>query len=129
MPKGRLRRTQPPVIQTTGTTRSCMHVSPALSTVQVFRDSAVTRIGYELLSSVIQHGLLARRSVASHDAASPRSWPLVPAARHRSPQPAGALLPIARLARRAAAHCDPQHGVTPPRHHTAASDLAVGTAP
>jgi len=48
------------VIQTAGTTRSCMHASPALSTVQAFRDDAVTRFGNQALSSVISTGLLDR---------------------------------------------------------------------
>ena len=48
------------VFQTAGTIRSCMHASPALSTVQVFRDDAVTRFGNQLLSSVTSTGLLDR---------------------------------------------------------------------
>jgi hypothetical protein len=48
------------VIQTAGTTRSCMHASPALSTVQVFWDDAITPFGNQLLSSVTSTGLLDR---------------------------------------------------------------------
>ena len=48
------------VFQTAGTTRSCMHASPALSTVQAFRDDAVTRFGNQLLSSVTSTGLRER---------------------------------------------------------------------
>ncbi len=48
------------VFQTAGTIRSCMHASPALSTVQVCRGDAVTRFGNQLLSSVTSTGLLDR---------------------------------------------------------------------
>jgi hypothetical protein len=48
------------VVQTAHTTRSCMHASPALSTVQVSGDDAFTRFGNELLSSVTSTGLLDR---------------------------------------------------------------------
>jgi hypothetical protein len=48
------------VIQTAGTSISCMHASPAFSTVQAFRDDAVTRFGNQALSSVISAGLLDR---------------------------------------------------------------------
>ena len=46
--------------QTAGTIRSCMHASPALSTVQAFMDDAVTRFGNQALSSVISTGPLDR---------------------------------------------------------------------
>ncbi len=48
------------VIQTAGTSRSCMHASPALSTVQAFMDDVVTRFGNQALSSVISTGPLDR---------------------------------------------------------------------
>ena len=46
-------------IQPAATTRSCT-LHPALSTVQVFEDNAVTRFGNQLRSSVIQHRVLDR---------------------------------------------------------------------
>ena len=48
------------LFQTAGTVRSCMHASPALSTVQVCRGDAVTRFGNQLLSSVTSTAQLDR---------------------------------------------------------------------